>query len=294
MIVRTFHIESIHCSGCESSIRQALGTVSGVIDVLPGRFTNQVRVRFDETTVDEKTLVDALASAGFPVCPATPSHVPATPARDAIDGTPVRRDAARGDRESGEAESSARAEIARYAVQVAAIAVIALAGSVGYMLYPRFDLPPVQGAGLLALGAAAGFASFFSPCSFPLLLGLLGRHAAAGTPRGEATRPGVLAGALAAGAAVFLLFVGFVIALGGRALFAGVTFTSLVGITIRAAVGGLLVLLGLIQAGVLPFSLHAVSRAATPLTRRQARLARKRPIIGLAAFGCGYVVAGFG
>ena len=55
--------------------------------------------------------------------------------------------------------------------------VIAIAGRAGFVAFPGFDLPAVHGFTLL--GLAAGLASFFSPCSFPLLVGLLGRQAVA-------------------------------------------------------------------------------------------------------------------
>ncbi|MDT8305317.1 MAG: hypothetical protein RRC07_05225, partial [Anaerolineae bacterium] len=58
---------------------------------------------------------------------------------------------------------------------VIAVLLLALAGYAGYVLYPRFALPAASGAGLLLLAAAAGLASFFSPCSFPLLATLLAR-----------------------------------------------------------------------------------------------------------------------
>jgi hypothetical protein len=101
-----------------------------------------------------------------------------------------------------EAETAAHEErgARRYLLLVVAVAVVATAGYVGYVLYPRFDLPAQEGAGLLALAAAAGFASFFSPCSFPLLLGLLGRQAVAQTTRGERAHPTLFGGALALGA----------------------------------------------------------------------------------------------
>jgi cytochrome c-type biogenesis protein len=182
----------------------------------------------------------------------------------------------------------------RYLVLVAAVVVIAVAGYAGYVLYPRFYLPAVEGAGLLALAAAAGIASFFSPCSFPLLVGLLGRQAATHATRTGAPRPAVFGGALALGAAAFMLLAGVVVAVGGEALFAGVTFTSPAGIAIRSIVGVLLILLGLIQVGIVPLPFHRVSELARPLTRGQARLRRERPVAGHAAFGFGYVLAGFG
>jgi cytochrome c-type biogenesis protein len=172
--------------------------------------------------------------------------------------------------------------------------VVAGAGYVGYVVYPRFDLPAADGLGLLGLAATAGVASFFSPCSFPLLVTLLARQALDDEEEGRSARPAVFGGSLALGAAVFMLLAGLVIALGGEALFAGVTFTSTAGITIRVVVGVLLVSLGLIQLGVIPVSMHAVSRVAQPLLRSQARMRRERPVAGFAVFGFSYVLAGFG
>lgn len=191
-------------------------------------------------------------------------------------------------------ESSAQDERNRYLILIAAVVVVGSFGFVGYVVYPRFDLPAVEGAGLLGLAAAAGMASFFSPCSFPLLVTLLGRQAVADSESGRSARPAVFGASLALGAAVFMLLAGVVVALGGEALFAGVTFTSTPGIVIRVVVGLLLIFLGLIQIGVLPFSMHAVSRLVQPLLKGQARLRRDRPVLGFAVFGFGYVLAGFG
>lgn len=295
MIARTYRVDSIHCAGCESAIRQALGSVDGIAEVHPDQRTNEVWVRFDETKVAPDAVAGALADAGFPVRSSIPADRGAAPlAGERAQGPRLEPATGLAARESEEAAREERGESRRYALLVVAVVIVALAGYVGYVLYPRFNLPAVQGAGLLALAAAAGFASFFSPCSFPLLLGLLGRQAVAQTKRGEAARPAVFGGVLAAGAGVFLLLAGVVIALGGQTLFAGVTFTSPAGITIRSIVGALLVLLGLIQTGILPFSLHAVGELAKPLAGWQARLRRERPAAGFAVFGFGYVLAGFG
>ncbi len=185
---------------------------------------------------------------------------------------------------------------AHYALLAVAVAVIAVAGFVGYVLYPRFDLPAVEGAGLLALAAAAGLASFFSPCSFPLMVGLLGRQAVAqGTDSSDRQRPVVFGGALALGAAAFMLLAGAVIAAGGRALFADLTFTSAAGITTRAVVGTLLIVLGLVQSGVILGRINVADRVLNaPIARAQARLRRRHPVAGYGLFGFGYVLAGFG
>jgi cytochrome c biogenesis protein CcdA len=178
------------------------------------------------------------------------------------------------------------------------VALLALAGYAGYVLYPRFGLPAVSGAALLLLATGAGIASFFSPCSFPLLVTLLARETgveararAAQQPVGRAL---TFAGSLSLGAAVFLLLAGVAIALGGGALFAGVTFTSPVGRIIRTLVGGLLIALGLIQLGVIPITLHAIEDAARPLMRSQARYRRRNPVVGFGILGFGYLLAGFG
>ncbi|MBI2843909.1 MAG: hypothetical protein HYX78_10960 [Armatimonadetes bacterium] len=177
------------------------------------------------------------------------------------------------------------------------VVILALVGYIGYELYPRFKLPAVQGAALLLLAGGAGVASFFSPCAFPLLVTLLARET--GIERGaeprQAVRRGlVFAAALSAGAAVFLLLAGVVIAFGGGPIFAGVTFTSAAGITIRAVVGVLLILLGLIQIGVLKVPLHAAERLAKWLLRVQARRRRERPLLAFGIFGFAYLIAGFG
>lgn len=178
------------------------------------------------------------------------------------------------------------------------VLILAMAGYVGYLLYPRFGLPAVEGVSLLLLATGAGIASFFSPCSFPLLVTLLSR--ATGyedrTMKARSSLRSALTFALALslGAAVFLILGGLVIALGGKALFAGVTFTSTTGRIIRSIVGILLIGLGLIQIGVLPFSLHAVGRISRPLMQSQARIRRKNPLLSFALFGFGYLLAGFG
>ena len=262
---RRYTVQSIHCGGCERAIGEGLHDVEGVAEVAPDARTSTVEVRFDPTAIDDEQVRERLTTLGFP-----PVDVNAE---------------APGDRDG----------LARYLLLVVAVAAVAAAGYSGYVLYPRFDLPAVEGAAVLGLAAAAGVASFFSPCSFPLLMGILGRHATARAQADEpATRPVVFGGALAAGAGAFLLLAGLAIAAGGGALFEQVTFDSPAGITIRGIIGGLLVLLGLVQIGVLPTPFHAVERTAQPVLRRQARLRREHPVAGHGMFGFGYVLAGFG
>jgi cytochrome c biogenesis protein CcdA len=183
----------------------------------------------------------------------------------------------------------------RYGLLVLAVVVLAIAGYAGYALYPRFNLPAASGIGLLILAAAAGIASFFSPCSFSLLATLLARESGVRPGQhGSTARALRFAGALAFGAALFLLLAGVVIALGGSALFAGVTFTSMAGRSVRTIVGLVLIVLGAIQLGVLPLSFHGASAAATPMLRRQAQLRREHPTLAFGVYGFAYLLAGFG
>ena len=184
-----------------------------------------------------------------------------------------------------------------YILLASIVAALALAGYAGYVLYPRFDLPAETGIGLLVLAAGAGIASFFSPCSFPLLVTLLSRESGAQPGQSGARMQRTLgfATALALGATAFLMLTGVGIALGASALFEGVTFTSTTGRAIRLGIGSLLILLGLIQAGVIRAAfgdgMHAVT---TPIMRRQARLRREHQTTGFGLFGFIYILAGFG
>lgn len=181
----------------------------------------------------------------------------------------------------------------RYLLLALLVVVVAVGGYVGYVLYPRFDLPAAQGMGLLGLAAAAGIAAFFSPCSFPLLLTLLTGRTITGDPANP-PRPVRFGAALALGAAVFMTAVGVVIAAGGQALFANVTFTSTSGIIIRTIAGLVLVVFGLSQAEVLNLSMHRISRSVQPRFGGGTGPGRQSPTRRMAVFGFGYVLAGFG
>ena len=186
-------------------------------------------------------------------------------------------------------------DLVRYALLTVAVVVAAVGGYVGYVLFPRFDLPAVTGAGTLLLAAAAGFAAFFSPCSFPLLATLLARHTGDDRmARRRLGRAAAFATALAVGATVFVLAIGLLFALGGRSLAGAVTFTSTAGRTIRIVVGVLLLVLGAVQADKLAISFRRFEPAIHGALKRQARLRRRHPVAGTAAFGFGYLAAGFG
>ncbi len=184
-----------------------------------------------------------------------------------------------------------------YAILALATAAAAVVGYLGYVFYPRFDLPAGTGATLLVLAAGAGIASFFSPCSFPLLLSMLARPIAA-EAEAQRRRPfrkaAVFAAGLSIGASAFLILVGLAIPAGASTYFDDVTFTSTAGIAIRIVVGGLLIALGLIQLDLLPLSFRRFEPAMHGYLRRQAQVRRRRPLVGFTLFGFGYLLAGFG
>lgn len=190
----------------------------------------------------------------------------------------------------------------RYALLAVGIVTLAVAGYGGYVLYPRFNSPPGTGAGLLVLAVAAGVVSFFSPCSFPLLVDLLGRSA---EPRNANESTGGIrqalrfGAALSMGAGVFLLLMGAGIAAGSARLFEDISSAGMEGSAARVVIGLVLVVLGLVQVDVVraralrsPF--HKVARTSNRLFGVQAQLQRHRPTVGRALFGFIYLLAGFG
>ncbi len=192
--------------------------------------------------------------------------------------------------------SQDRRRIIAYAFAALGIVLASLAGYIGYALYPRFDLPAVTVTGLFVLAAGAGVASFFSPCSFPLLLALFGRspsqERSGNRPNWRQTLPFALA--LSLGATVFLLIIGSVIAFAGAPIFEGVVFASTEGIILRSVVGAVLIILGLVQFGFIRLPLPPVQDLTDSLVES---VREKKSAAGLgrvSLFGFGYLVAGFG
>ncbi len=183
-----------------------------------------------------------------------------------------------------------------YAFVVVALILASLAGYAGYVLYPRFDLPAVTVTGLFVLAAGAGIASFFSPCSFPLLISLFGRSPSQERrgvrPNWRQTLP--FAVGLSAGATAFLLLVGGIIAVAGAQVFEDVVFASTEGIILRSVVGGLLILFGLMQFGVIRIQIPPVQELADPLVGSVRKRGASAGIGRISLFGFGYLVAGFG
>lgn len=185
---------------------------------------------------------------------------------------------------------------ARYWTWVFGATALGVAGYVGYVLYPRFDLPAGAGVGLLVLAVAAGVASFFSPCSFPLLVTMLARPLAStdAAERRPLRRALGYATAMSVGAAGFLTLMGGGFAIGAGALAEDVTFPSTTGRILRVLVGAALVLFGLVQLNRIQVDLRRFEPALHGVLRKQAALRRQRPFAGFVLFGFVYLLAGFG
>jgi len=63
---RTYHVPTIKCDGCASTIQAALGKVPGVEGTEVSVERKTVAVRFDPARVDEARIRTALQGAGFP------------------------------------------------------------------------------------------------------------------------------------------------------------------------------------------------------------------------------------
>lgn len=158
-----------------------------------------------------------------------------------------------------------------------------------YETYPRFALPPVDRLALLPLAVTAGLASLFSPCSFSLLLGLLGWGTVSEGRQGSRSLARRIGG-LALGASLTFLAIGIGIGLGAATLVAHVTFPSTVGRLLRLTVAIVIGALGLAQLGW--WSLPTVSIVG--FGRRILGRRSQESLVRLAALGSGYVLAGFG
>jgi len=176
---------------------------------------------------------------------------------------------------------------ARFVAVAAGLLVVGVAGYVGFVAFARAERS--SGTALLLLAAATGFAAFFSPCSFPLLLTFLARRADE-----SVMTTAVTALRVGAGAASLLVVLAGVVAVSGDALTSVIAFDQPVGRALRFVVGMLLVGFGLRQARLLRLRMRwldwVAGRAASAFDPSQ----RSSRAAGDFAYGFGYLIAGFG
>jgi cytochrome c biogenesis protein CcdA len=183
---------------------------------------------------------------------------------------------------------------ARLGLVIAGTVLVALVGYVGFRLFPTLGDGTETGAALMALAAAIGFAAFFSPCSFPLMLATLGRQAKAGTGRSRLKPALRFALAASIGAVAFLMGFGLLLSLGGEGIARQITFTSTTGRALRITAGTLLITMGLVQLGNVTIPFYKLSNLATPIDRHRTEKGNPDRFSSHVLYGFGYLIAGFG
>ncbi len=175
----------------------------------------------------------------------------------------------------------------RFAATALGVVVVGVAGYLGFITFAGADRS--IGTGVVVLGATTGFAAFFSPCSFPLMLTFLAR-------RSEESKRAAFLSALrvGAGAATLLAVLAVVVAGGGAALASVVTFDTVAGRIFRFTIGATLVIVGLRQARVVSFRMPWTDRiagtAGTVFDPSKISGTGRSDFV----YGFGYLLAGFG
>lgn len=180
-----------------------------------------------------------------------------------------------------------RRQRARFLPIDVGLAVIGVAGYLGFVAFVGSERD--LGTGIIVLAAATGFAAFFSPCSFPLLLTFLGRRS--NESGGAAVKSALRVGA---GASALLLIAAAMMASAGTAIASVVEFDSTSGRLFRAAIGALLIVFGLRQARLVRFRMHWLDGVAGTA----GRVFDPSHVSGQArsdfVYGFGFLLAGFG
>lgn len=185
-----------------------------------------------------------------------------------------------------------RTHAARTRARLAAVTVgtllVGLAGYGGFVAFTGGDRAAT--AGVWALAAGTGFAAFFSPCSFPLLLTHLARRAEE-TP-GRAI---VAASRMAIGALLLFALLAGALAVAGSAIGGAVSFDTTLGRALRLVVAVALAIIGLRHSGLWRRPFRWTGRLASRAAAAIDRTRRLEPGAGRdLAHGFGYLLAGFG
>ena len=175
----------------------------------------------------------------------------------------------------------------RFTMTAVGMVVTGMAGYLGFAAFVGSDRSVA--AGVTALAAGTGFAAFFSPCSFPLLLTFL-------TRRSRESRTAAIASALrvAIGVAALLTIIALIMVFAGSVVGDVVQFDSSAGRSFRLGVGLLLVVLGLRQARFLTWKLGWLDAVAGTSARVFDTDRVKHPARRDFIYGFGYLLAGFG
>lgn len=63
----SLQVTGMKCGGCESSVKDKLGSLAGIISVHPSHKDNRVDVEYDEGVIDPATIAQNITDAGFEV-----------------------------------------------------------------------------------------------------------------------------------------------------------------------------------------------------------------------------------
>lgn len=63
----SLQVTGMKCGGCESSVKDKLSSLAGIISVHPSHKDNRVDVEYDEAMIDPATIAQNIADAGFEV-----------------------------------------------------------------------------------------------------------------------------------------------------------------------------------------------------------------------------------
>ena len=61
------NIEGMHCTGCSTRLEKVLNNVDGVESAKVSLEEKKANIKYDETQVNEKELIEAIEDAGFKV-----------------------------------------------------------------------------------------------------------------------------------------------------------------------------------------------------------------------------------
>lgn len=164
----------------------------------------------------------------------------------------------------------------------------------GYAVF-RYFITSVAGTpeaySLLFLAVVAGGATFFSPCSFPLMPAYLSVFATAENVRRKVLYYGMVG---AAGIFLFNILLGAVIGLVGAGFAKSLAISSgvpsPVTLVLRTVIGIVLILLGVIQLAHLPFFTTFFHKIGHLISPKQKEKSAKSIFI----YGFGYTAAGLG
>ncbi len=189
-------------------------------------------------------------------------------------------------------EQPPRTHVLRYGLIILSVVLVTLLGYLGFVAFLKELMPAFSDYSLYLLAVVAAVATFFSPCSFPLLPGYLSVYYSTEEPnrRKKALQGGILA---AAGVITFTIIMGAVIALLGQGVASSFSVSSpnpsLLTRIFRIVLGIVLVSLGAVQLSNVTFHNHLLD-ALSSRFYSAARAGNK----GLYLYGLGYNAAGIG